>query len=36
MVEKIEAVTADEVQELAQSILLDSKKSVSWVVPKKK
>jgi predicted Zn-dependent peptidase len=35
-VEKIEAVTADEVQTLAQQIIDDSKKSFSWVTPKSK
>jgi predicted Zn-dependent peptidase len=35
-VEKIEAVTADEVQTLAQQIIDNSKKSFSWVTPKSK
>ena len=33
MVEKIEAVTADEVQSVAQDILQDKNRALSWVVP---
>lgn len=36
MIEQIEAVTADDIQSIAQVIIDDSKKAASWVVPKKK
>jgi predicted Zn-dependent peptidase len=35
-IERIEAVTADEVQAVAQQMTDDSKKSISWVTPKSK